>query len=892
MLRHVASSTRHPPTPSISNVEVAYAMAKQLNLLPALRRQRHIHVAGTKGKGTTALYISRLVLDGLLQRQHHLGARGVDCDNNNDNGDVITAKGGGQVTAATNFGHPVSKTGGSPRVGLFTSPHLVDPRERILINGRMLPKRRFAKAYFDFLKRHDEAFDALPWASLLLGPGGHAAEPPPPPHPATTTTTSATATTGSQDERATTVAAAAKLAPPSRHAFFRFMWLFAIDTFEKEGVDAVVTEVGIGGRLDATNILPCPTACVITALGYDHMDILGHHIEQIAAEKAGIIKSAEAMTSLSGPTTCAQSSREHEEARATAHREQGKSEVHQEMVTETSESSPCAPLRLAPPVFLAPQSDYPETVPIVRNVAASNRAPLIWMLPHAEALVRESTALAVAGKRHQAGEFENRSASAMPLLPPASHQASSWPAALTKRGSHMIENARLAVAVSRYFLCIVEDDDGNRCRSAQQGHEDDREKVDMTSKSDVACREVDIARRASLLSYSTSTSSSLSTNRFTVCPTVQEAAVLASCEHVGRSQVVHVSWTPSDTVRAGRTCQQDVFLDGAHTPESMRVAANWFFGIENSAAVAGAHRDERREATSTSSGAAGIPGGVPDKKVTLVLFTTRRFADLFAAFIPYRHRIGRVVFVHAMPAAPSLSMMGPSRTSGGGDSSARLGTGASSSDRDAFSTATITLTSTTTPTATTKMPFNTDGISEKECNELREAASAWTTLFPESRLLVVPSPDVAAATATSQPGLMTVEIIEQRLDAPDTLARALLPPELLRAQQQWIAQPSRRRSNDDERSCSDGGDDQRVAPVLVSGSLYLVGSVLRQLHLRAYRSGTRDVVVDTQPIGRGDKHSRSPPSSSSQEGDDEVNDDDDDDDDEEKYRRGTSCRRL
>jgi dihydrofolate synthase/folylpolyglutamate synthase len=59
--------------------------------------------------------------------------------------------------------------------------------------------------------------------------------------------------------------------------------------FRRRGVEMAVMEVGLGGRLDATNVI-APELCVITPIDYDHQDFLGHRIEQIAAEKAGILK--------------------------------------------------------------------------------------------------------------------------------------------------------------------------------------------------------------------------------------------------------------------------------------------------------------------------------------------------------------------------------------------------------------------------------------------------------------------------------------------------------------------------------------------------------------------------------------------------------------------------
>jgi folylpolyglutamate synthase len=60
--------------------------------------------------------------------------------------------------------------------------------------------------------------------------------------------------------------------------------------FHVEGVDVAVLEVGLGGRFDATNLVPAPVVCGITSLGYDHMEVLGHTLTLIAGEKAGIMK--------------------------------------------------------------------------------------------------------------------------------------------------------------------------------------------------------------------------------------------------------------------------------------------------------------------------------------------------------------------------------------------------------------------------------------------------------------------------------------------------------------------------------------------------------------------------------------------------------------------------
>lgn len=71
---------------------------------------------------------------------------------------------------------------------------------------------------------------------------------------------------------------------------FEMMTAAALLWFEQRGCDIVVLEVGLGGRLDATNIIPCPDCAVIANIGLDHTAILGNTLEEIAAEKAGIIK--------------------------------------------------------------------------------------------------------------------------------------------------------------------------------------------------------------------------------------------------------------------------------------------------------------------------------------------------------------------------------------------------------------------------------------------------------------------------------------------------------------------------------------------------------------------------------------------------------------------------
>ncbi len=117
------------------------------------------------------------------------------------------------------------------KTGLYTSPHLIDFRERIKINGKMIPKNYIV----DFVEKYKDEFE--------------------------------------------------KIEP----SFFEWTVGLAFDYFAKEEVDVAVIEVGLGGRLDSTNIIT-PIVSLITNISYDHMNLLGDTLEKIAAEKAGIIK--------------------------------------------------------------------------------------------------------------------------------------------------------------------------------------------------------------------------------------------------------------------------------------------------------------------------------------------------------------------------------------------------------------------------------------------------------------------------------------------------------------------------------------------------------------------------------------------------------------------------
>ncbi len=151
------------------------------------RRLRFVHIAGTNGKGSTAAFLASLL------------------------------RAAGQ------------------RVGLFTSPHLLSVRERIVVDGTPISRAAFAEG---------------------IAAVAQAAE-----------------------------AGAERIEP----TFFETLTALALRHFERERTDWVVWETGLGGRLDSTNIVT-PAVAIITNIGSDHAQFLGTTPAEIAAEKAGIIK--------------------------------------------------------------------------------------------------------------------------------------------------------------------------------------------------------------------------------------------------------------------------------------------------------------------------------------------------------------------------------------------------------------------------------------------------------------------------------------------------------------------------------------------------------------------------------------------------------------------------
>ncbi|CAG9467361.1 unnamed protein product [Pedinophyceae sp. YPF-701] len=154
---------------------------------------RVVHVAGTKGKGSTCAMIESIL-------------RQCNYD-----------------------------------TGMFTSPHLLDVRERIRLQGEPVDRETFLRHFWPLYRR-------------LQG--------------------------GAADGSS------------GMPAYFRFLTLLALDIFctTREQTEVIVLEVGLGGRLDATNIIPPPAVCGVTRLDLDHVELLGPTIEDIAREKAGIFK--------------------------------------------------------------------------------------------------------------------------------------------------------------------------------------------------------------------------------------------------------------------------------------------------------------------------------------------------------------------------------------------------------------------------------------------------------------------------------------------------------------------------------------------------------------------------------------------------------------------------
>ncbi len=188
------------------------------------RQYRTIHVGGTNGKGSTC---------------HTLAA-------------ILQAQG--------------------YRVGLYTSPHLVDFRERIRVNGKMISKKRvidFVKTLSNFCPPSLTLPNCSAFNRQLPLKG--------------------------ENQSSTAEGEVNKNTLPLREgwggsfSFFELVTALAFQYFAEQKVDFAVIEVGLGGRLDCTNIIT-PVLSVITNISFDHVQFLGDTLPKIASEKAGIIK--------------------------------------------------------------------------------------------------------------------------------------------------------------------------------------------------------------------------------------------------------------------------------------------------------------------------------------------------------------------------------------------------------------------------------------------------------------------------------------------------------------------------------------------------------------------------------------------------------------------------
>jgi len=193
--------------PGISFASADYSLEHVKELLQRLGDPhlavRTVHIAGTKGKGSIAAMIAK----------------------------VLTVSG--------------------YRTGLYTSPHLHNLRERIRIDGSLILEEEFASLMTE-LKPYFEAMNV----------------------------------TASEAKQPLT--------------FFEALTVLAFDYFSKKQTDFQVLEVGLGGRLDATNVAK-PEVCVITPISLDHTQVLGDSLEKIASEKAGIIKPGSVVVSSPQP---------------------------------------------------------------------------------------------------------------------------------------------------------------------------------------------------------------------------------------------------------------------------------------------------------------------------------------------------------------------------------------------------------------------------------------------------------------------------------------------------------------------------------------------------------------------------------------------------------------
>ena len=189
----IASFTNYEKFPAFQYDGEAFRLDRMRSLVEELgspeRDFASVHIAGTKGKGTTTLVLEALLRESGL------------------------------------------------RVGSYTSPHLEHLRERIRVDGEPIAEARLV--------------------SLV--------------------------------NRALPVLSARRQQPRAFPTFFELLTALAFLEFSTREVDVAVIEVGLGGRLDATNVIT-PAVCAVTSIGLEHTQLLGETLEEIAREKAGILK--------------------------------------------------------------------------------------------------------------------------------------------------------------------------------------------------------------------------------------------------------------------------------------------------------------------------------------------------------------------------------------------------------------------------------------------------------------------------------------------------------------------------------------------------------------------------------------------------------------------------